>query len=39
MKKHELENYVKEEVADPEGDEDKARDGLSQIQEDYFCLH
>ena len=25
LKKHDLENYVKEEVADPEGDEDKAK--------------
>ena len=24
LKKHDLENYVKEEVVDPEGDEDKA---------------
>ena len=37
--KHDLENYVKEEVADPEGDEDKAQEGFSQSQEDYFCLH
>ena len=39
LKKHGLENYVKEEVADLEGVEDKAQEGLSQIQEDYFCLH
>ena len=34
-----METYVKEEVADPKGDEDKAQEGLSQRQEDYFCLH
>ena len=31
--------YVKEEAADLEGDEDKAQEGLSQSQEDYFYLH
>ena len=30
LKKHDMENYVKEEAADPEGDEDKAQEGLSQ---------
>ena len=30
LKKHDLENYVKEEAADLEGDEDKAKEGLSQ---------
>ena len=30
-----MENYVKEEVADPEGDEYKAQEGLSQSQEDF----
>ena len=39
IKKHDLENYVKEEATDPEGDEDKAQEGLSQIQEDYLHLH
>ena len=39
LKKHDLENYVKEEAADPEGDEDKAQEGFSQIQEDYVHLH
>ena len=39
LKKHDLENYVKEEAVDPEGDEDKAQEGLGQIQEDYFHLH
>ena len=29
-----LENYVKEEATDSEGDEDKAQEGLSQSQED-----
>ena len=39
LKKHDLENYVKEEVVNPEGYEDKAQEGLSQIQKDYFRLH
>ena len=39
LKKHDLENYVKEEAADLEGDEDIVQKGLSQIQEDYFRLH
>ena len=39
LKNHDLDNYVKEEDADLEGDEDKAQEGPSQIQEDYFRLH
>ena len=39
LKKHDLENYVKEIIADPKGDEEKAQEGFSQSQEDYFCLH
>ena len=39
LEEHDMEDYVIEEVADPEGDEDKAQEGLSQIQEDYFFLH
>ena len=41
LKKHDFENYVKEEAADLEGDEDKskAQEGPSQRQEDYFRLH
>ena len=41
LKKHDLENYVKEEATDLEGDEDKskAQEGPSQRQEDYFCPH
>ena len=34
-----MENYVKEEATDPEGDEDNAQEGLSKIQEDYLYLH
>ena len=34
-----MENYVKEEAANPEEDEDKAQEGLSQSQKDYFRLH
>ena len=39
LKKHDLENYVKEEDVDPEGDKDKAQEGLSQNQEDYFHIN
>ena len=39
LKKHDLENYDKKEATDLEGDKDKAQEGLSKIQEDYFCLH
>ena len=41
LKKHDLYNYVKEEVVDLEGDEDKrkAQEEPSQSQEDCFCLH
>ena len=39
LKKHDLVNYDKDEVANPEGDEDKAQEGFSQSQEDYFHLH
>ena len=39
LKKHDLENYVKEEATDPGGDEGKAQEGFSQSQEDYFHLH
>ena len=41
LKKHDLENYVKEEVADPEGDEykEKQKKDLVKSQEDYFRLH
>ena len=39
LKKHDLENYVKEECVDPKGYEDKVQEGLSQSQEDYFRLH
>ena len=34
-----MENYVKEEAANPKGDEDKAQETLSQIQKDYFHFH
>ena len=39
LKKHDLENYVKEEAEYLEGDEDKAQEGFSEIQEDYFHIH
>ena len=32
-------NYVKEEAAYQEGDEDRAQEGLSENQDDYFSLH
>ena len=36
LKKHDLENYVKEEATDPEGDEDKAQEGFSQSHQGLF---
>ena len=33
------EAWLEEEATYPKGDEDKAQEGLSQIQEDYFYLH
>ena len=32
LKEHDLENYVKEEVAEPEGDEDKARQKKNMVK-------
>ena len=39
LEEHNLENYIKEEVAKPEGDEDKAKHKYGQGQEDHYQLH